>query len=54
MELKGQAFDLMQYIYSFVQKPLIRGCIRFHGKLKGSKLKGAGKALISFYAVNMT
>ena len=51
MELKGQAFDLMQYVYSFVQKPLIRGCIRFNGKLKGSKLKGAVKALISFYPI---
>ena len=51
MELKGQPFDYMQYIYSFVQKPIIRGCIRFNGKLQGSKLRRAIEKLASIYPI---
>ena len=41
MDIKGQPFDYMQYMYSFVQNPIIRGCIRFNGKLQDSKLRHA-------------
>lgn len=51
MDLKGQPFDFMQYIYSFVQKPIIRGCIRFDGKLESERLKAAIKALTLFYPI---
>ena len=51
MELKGQPFDYMQYIYSFVQKPIIRGCIRFNGQLQDSKLRHAIKVLTSIYPI---
>lgn len=51
MDIKGQPFDYMQYIYSFVQKPIIRGCIRFNGQLQESKLRHAIKALTSIYPI---
>ena len=51
MDIKGQPFDYMQYMYSFVQNPIIRGCIRFNGKLQSSKLRHAIEKLASTYPI---
>ena len=51
MDIKGQPFDYMQYMYSFVQNPIIRGCIRFNGKLQGSKLRHAIEELALTYPI---
>lgn len=51
MKLYGQPFDLMQYIYGYSQKPIIRACIRFNGKLKSGSLKRAVKVLSSIYPI---
>lgn len=51
MKLYGQPFDLMQYIYGYSQKPIIRACIRFNGKLKSESLKRAVKVLSSIYPI---
>ena len=51
MDIKGQPFDYMQYMYSFVQNPIIRGCIRFNGKLQDSKLRNAIEKLALTYPI---
>ena len=51
MDIKSQPFDYMQYMYSFVQNPIIRGCIRFNGKLQGSKLRHAIEKLALTYPI---
>ena len=51
MDIKGQPFDYMQYMYSFVQNPIIRGCIRFNGKLQDSKLRHAIEKLALTYPI---
>lgn len=51
MKLKGQPFDFMQFFYGFVQKPVVRGCIRFHEKLEGKRLRDAIEALVLLYPI---
>ena len=51
MDIKGQPFDYMQYMYSFVQNPIIRGCMRFNGKVQDSKLRHAIEKLALTYPI---